>query len=97
MPLVDKFKPELTISFCSSEATRISLGLRIRHIAFCNSPHTDVIIRLTLSLIQKLLIPVMITKKEFSKYGIEQKNISYKAIVVSFTIKRKIVEKKKPI
>jgi len=89
MPIVEKFKPELTISFCSPEAARISFGLGIRHIAFCDTPHADAVMRLTVPLMQKLLIPWVIPKKEFSKYGIDQKNIiSYKAVDASVTIKR---------
>jgi predicted glycosyltransferase len=50
--------------------------------------------RLTLPLIQKLLIPFVIPKSEFSKYGIDKKNIiTYKAIDAVVTIKRKINQK----
>ncbi len=88
---IKTFSPDLVISFCSPEAARISFGLGIRHIAFCDSPHADAVMRLTLPLIQKLLIPNVIPKKEFSKYGIDKKNIvSYKAIDAVVTIKRKI-------
>jgi len=88
---IDAFSPDLTISFCSPEAARISFGLGIRHVAFCDSPHADAVMRLTLPLIQKLLIPNVIEKKEFSKYGIDKKNIiSYKAIDAFVTIQRKI-------
>jgi hypothetical protein len=87
--LIDKFSPELAISFCSPEAARVSFGLGIRHIAFCDSPHANAVMKLTLPLIQKLLIPWIIPKKEFSKYGIDSKDIiSYKAIDASVTIKR---------
>ena len=37
--LIDKFSPELAISFCSPEAARVSFGMGIKHIAFCDSPH----------------------------------------------------------
>ncbi len=85
------FSPDITISFCSPEAARISFGLGIRHVAFCDSPHADAVMRLTLPFIQKLLIPNTIPKNEFSKYGINKKNIiSYKAIDAFVTIKRKI-------
>ena len=85
------FSPDLTISFCSPEAAKISFGLGIRHVAFCDSPHADAVMRLTLPLIQKLLIPNAIPKDEFTKYGIDKKNIiSYKAIDAVVTIKRKI-------
>jgi predicted glycosyltransferase len=61
---------------------------------FCDSPHANAVMRLTLPLIQKLLIPHIIPKKEFSKFGIQKKDIiTYKAIDASVTIKRKINEK----
>ncbi|MFQ5475765.1 MAG: DUF354 domain-containing protein [Nitrosopumilus sp.] len=91
---IKAFSPDLVISFCSPEAARISFGLGIRHVAFCDSPHADAVMRLTLPLIQKLLIPNVIPKNEFSKYGIDTKNIvSYKAIDAAVTIKRTINQK----
>jgi len=87
--LIDKFSPELAISFCSPEAARVSFGMGIKHIAFCDSPHANAVMKLTLPLIQKLLIPWIIPKKEFSKYGIDTKNIiPYRAIDAFVTIKR---------
>lgn len=92
--IIDKFSPELAISFCSPEAARVSFGMGIKHIAFCDSPHANAVMRLTLPLIQKLLIPWIIPKKEFSKYGIDIKNIiSYRAIDASVTIKRSVNQK----
>ncbi len=92
--LIDKFSPELAISFCSPEAARVSFGMGIKHIAFCDSPHANAVMRLTLPLIQKLLIPWIIPKKEFSKYGIDAKNIiPYRAIDASVTIKRSVNQK----
>ena len=88
------FSPDIVISFCSPEAARISFGLGIKHIAYCDSPHANSVMRLTLPLIQKLLIPHNIPKKKFSKYGIDEKNIiQYKAIDAVVTIQRKIDEK----
>ncbi|MFB5636751.1 MAG: DUF354 domain-containing protein [Nitrosopumilus sp.] len=88
---IETFSPDIVISFCSPEAARISFGLGIKHIAFCDSPHADTVMRLTLPLIQRLLIPSVISKKEFSKYGIDEKNIiQYKAIDAFVTIQRKI-------
>jgi hypothetical protein len=92
--IIMTFSPDIAISFCSPEAARISFGLGIKHIAFCDSPHANAVMRLTLPLIQKLLIPEVISKKEFSRYGIDVKNImSYKAIDAAVTIKRKINQK----
>jgi predicted glycosyltransferase len=84
----------MVISFCSPEAARISFGLGIKHAVFSDSPHADSVMRLTLPLVQKLLIPHNIPKKKFSKYGIAEKNIiQYKAIDAAVTIQRKINEK----
>jgi predicted glycosyltransferase len=92
--LIDKFSPELVISFCSPEAARVSFGMGIKHIAFCDSPHANAVMKLTLPLIQKLLIPWIIPKKEFSKYGIDIKNIiPYRAIDAYVTIKRSVNQK----
>jgi predicted glycosyltransferase len=91
---IKTFSPDIVISFCSPEAARISFGLGIKHVAFCDSPHANAVMRLTLPIIQKLLIPNIISKKEFSKYGIDKKNIiQYKAIDAVVTIKRKINQK----
>ena len=90
---IKRFEPDLVISYGSPEAARISFGLGIKHIMFCDSPHANAVMRLTLPLIQKLLIPYVISKKEFSKYGINEKDIvQYKAIDAVVTMKRKIDE-----
>ncbi len=88
---IEAFSPDIVISFCSPEAARIAFGLGIKHVAFCDSPHADAVMRLTLPLIQKLLTPYAISKKEFSRYGIDEKNIiQYKAIDAVVTMQRKI-------
>ncbi len=90
MPIIEKFKPDVTISFCSPDAARISYGLQIKHVAFCDAPHAEAVMKLTIPLIQKLLIPWIIPKKEFTKYGILSKNIiTYKAIDAALIISQK--------
>ena len=92
--LVEKFKPDLAISFCSPEAARVAFGLGIRHIAFCDSPHAEAVMRLSVPFVQKLLIPWTIPKKEFTKYGIAEKNIiPYKAIDASVIVKNAVKPK----
>jgi predicted glycosyltransferase len=91
---IQKFKPDLTISFCSPEAARISFGLGIRHVAFCDSPHAEAVMRLSIPFVQKLLIPWIIPKNEFTKYGIDAKNIiPYKAIDASVIVKNTSTKK----
>ena len=88
---IKNFEPDVVISFGSPEAARISFGLGIKHIMFCDSPHANAVMKLTLPLIQKLLIPCVIPKKEFSKFGINEKDIvQYKAIDAVVTMQRKI-------
>ena len=90
LPMIEKFKPDVTISFCSPDAARISYGLKIKHIAFCDAPHAEAVMRLTIPLIQKLLTPWIIPKKEFTKFGISPKNIiKYKAIDAALIISQK--------
>ena len=92
--IVEKFRPDLAVSFCSPEASRVAFGHGIRHIAFCDSPHAEAVMRLSLPLVQKLLIPWIIPKKEFSKYGIAEQNIiPYKAIDASVIIKNALKTK----
>ncbi len=87
---VERFSPDLTISFCSPEAARISYGLGIKHIAFTDAPHAEAVMRLSVPLVQKLLIPWIIPKKEFVKYGISESDIiQYRAIDAAVVIREK--------
>src|SRR3990172_9711613 len=52
LSIVKKFNPELTVSFCSPEASRISFGLGVKHIAFCDSPHAEAVMRLSVPLVE---------------------------------------------
>jgi len=88
---IKEFSPDITISFCSPEAARVSYGLNIDHICFSDSPHANAVMRLVVPLIQKLLIPWIIPKKEFVKFGINSNDIMhYKAIDASIIAKRKV-------
>ena len=95
---ITKFSPDVTLSFCSPEAARISYGLGIKHICFSDSPHAENVMRLVVPLVQKLLIPWIIPKKKFTKFGIDQNNIiQYKAIDAVTISKRKIKNIKKTV
>ena len=88
--IIEKFVPDLTISFCSPEAARISYGLGVKHIAFTDTPHAEAVMRLSVPLVQKLLIPWLIPKKEFVRYGISEKDIiQYRAIDAAVIIRGK--------
>ena len=93
---IKQFSPDITVSFCSPEAARVSYGLGISHICFSDSPHATAVMRLVLPLVQKLLIPWIIPKKEFTKFGIDSKDIvSYRAIDAAIITKRKISKNNK--
>jgi len=86
-----EFAPDVAVSFCSPDAARVAFGLGIRHIAFSDTPHHGAVMRLTLPLVQKLLIPYVIPKGEFTKYGIGPDDIiQYRAIDAAVTIRRKV-------
>ena len=78
---IEKLRPDLAISFCSPEASRVAYGLGIPHIAFSDSPHAKAVMRLSLPYTTKLLIPWIIPKQDFDGFGIDYKNIiKYRAI-----------------
>ncbi len=86
--IISKFSPDLVISFCSPEASRVAFGLGINHVVFSDSPHAEAVMRLALPFAQKLLIPWIIPKEDFVKYGISKNNIiQYKAIDAAIIVK----------
>lgn len=94
--IVSRFSPDLAISFCSPEASRVAFGLSIKHIVFSDSPHAEAVMRLALPFAQKLLIPWVIPKDEFVKYGISKNDIvQYRAIDAASIVKNR--SKVKPL
>jgi len=90
LDVIVKFSPDLTVSFCSPEAARISYGIGIKHVAFSDSPHAEAVMRLSVPLVQKLLIPWVIPKNEFVRYGISKKDIiHYKAIDAAVIVRER--------
>ena len=93
---IEKFAPDLLISFCSPEASRVAFGSKIPHIAFSDSPHAKAVMKLSLPFVTKLLTPWIIPKNDFTGYGIDSKNIiRYKMIDAALIIKNyKNIKKK---
>ena len=88
---ISKFLPDITLSFCSPEAARVSYGLGIPHICFSDSPHATAVMKLSLPYANKLLIPWIIPKSDFKNMGIEPKNIiQYKTIDAAQITKQKV-------
>jgi len=88
---ISTFLPDITLSFCSPEAARVSYGLGIPHICFSDSPHATAVMKLSLPYANKLLIPWIIPKSDFENMGIEPKNIiQYKTIDAAQITKQKV-------
>lgn len=73
--VVNGFGPDLAVSFCSPEASRVAFGLGIRHVAFSNVSHYAAMMRLSVPLLDKLLIPRHIPKSKFARFGISHQDI----------------------
>lgn len=73
--LAQKFKPDVVISSCSIEASRVSFGLGIPHMGFSNMPYNESMCRRSIPLITKLFTPRYIPVTEFTRYGIIADNI----------------------
>ena len=85
---IEKWSPDLLISFCSPEASRVAYGLGIPHVAFSDSPQAKAVMRLSLPYTTKLLTPWIIPKQDFDGFGIDYKNIiKYRAIDAGVIIK----------
>jgi len=88
---ISAFLPDITLSFCSPEAARVSYGLGIPHICFSDSPHATAVMKLSLPYANKQLIPWIIPKSDFENMGIEPKNIiQYKTIDAAQITKQKV-------
>jgi len=95
---IEKNKPDLLISFCSPEASRVAFGLGIPHISFSDSPHAKAVMKLSLPYVTKLLTPWVIPKKDFQEFGINSRDIiQYRAIDAGVIIKNYKKSKQKKL
>ena len=75
--LINKFEPDLAITFCSPEASRVAFGLGVRHIAFNDSPHASAVSRIALPLVDHLFSPWVIPVHEWLPFGISRAKITH--------------------
>lgn len=81
LPMVVGFSPDVSVSVASADCARVSFGLRVRHIAVNDSPHSLVAGRLSLPLSYHLMTPWMIPFSAWSVYGVSRGQISrYRAL-----------------
>ena len=95
--VVNGFGPDLAVSFCSPEASRVAFGLGIRHVAFSNVSHYAAMMRLSVPLLDKLLIPRHIPKSRFARFGISRSDIvQYDAMDESVIVKNSSGSPRRP-
>jgi hypothetical protein len=72
---INKFQPDLCISFSSPEAARVAFGLGIPHITFSDSPHAYAVQMLTIPFVNYLLCPWIIPYHAWKNSGIARNQI----------------------
>ena len=89
--LINSFKPDLTVSFSSPEASRVAFGLGIKHYIFNDSPHATAVAKLTVPLADRLFCPWVIPLREWTKLGLEKERLTqYKALDPIVWIKKEL-------
>lgn len=79
--IVEKFSPDLLVSLCSPESSRVAFGLGIKHLGFCDAPHAVAQCKLSIPLMNKVMCPSIIPAKEYTRYGISISDlIRYRAL-----------------
>lgn len=89
LPYVRDFQPEAAVSVASADCARVCFGLRIRHVAVNDSPHSTIAARLSIPLSHHLFTPWVIPFESWTKYGIGRKDITrYRALDPAAWLKR---------
>jgi uncharacterized protein len=87
--LVSKWKPNVTVSFSSVEASRVAFGLAIPHVAGNDSPHSWMVARLTIPLTTFLCCPWIIGRSVWEDFGGPmQRVVLYRALDPAAWLKR---------
>jgi predicted glycosyltransferase len=90
LPLVVSFAPDASVSVASADCARVSFGLRVRHVAVNDSPHSLVAGRLSLPLSYHLMSPWIIPYSAWSVFGVSPSQVSrYRALDPAAWIKRR--------
>lgn len=90
VPIIKEFRPTAAVSVASGVCARVAFGLRIRHIAVNDSPHSEVAGRLSLPLSHHLLCPWVIPYESWAKFGLAKSQITrYRALDPAAWLKRK--------
>ncbi len=63
--IISDFDPDLCISHLSPDASRVTIGLGIKHICTHDTPHVHYIIRMSGLIVEKIMIPKIMTSKSY--------------------------------
>ncbi|MDG6987917.1 MAG: DUF354 domain-containing protein [Nitrososphaerota archaeon] len=89
IPMVKDFRPHVAVSLASAVCARVAYGLRIRHIAVNDSPHSEVAARLSVPLSYRLLCPWIIPYRAWQPFGIRREQVTtYRALDPAAWLKR---------
>ncbi|MDA4121578.1 MAG: DUF354 domain-containing protein [Thaumarchaeota archaeon] len=92
LPRVAEFRPDAALSVASADCARIAFGLRTRHIAVNDSPHSIIAGKLALPLSNHLLCPWVVPYSAWYKFGLRRQEITrYKALDPAVWLKREKV------
>jgi hypothetical protein len=89
IPIVKDFRPGVAVSAASAVCARVAFGLRVRHVAVNDSPHSEVAGRLSLPLSHRLLCPWIIPYSSWERYGLSRSQVThYRALDPAAWLKR---------
>ena len=90
LPTVADFSPDVSVSVASADCARISFGLRVRHVAVNDSPHSLVAGKLSLPLSHHIVTPWIIPYSAWSVYGLSRGQVTrYRALDPAAWLKRR--------
>jgi predicted glycosyltransferase len=94
LPVVGAFQPDSSVSVASADAARISFGIRVRHVAVSDSPHSVIAGKLSLPFSSHLLTPWIIPYIAWYRFGVQRSEITkYRALDPAAWLKRKALPK----
>ncbi len=92
IPVVKEFRPQVAVSIASGVCAHVAFGLRAKHIAVNDSPHSEVAGRLSLPLSYHLMCPWVIPYRAWAKFGLSSEQVTtYHALDPAAWLKRKPV------
>ncbi len=91
------FRADVAVSVASADCARVAFGLRVKHVAVNDSPHSMVAGRLSLPLSASLLCPWIVPYSAWAPFGVPRSKVTrYKALDPAAWLKRRQFPEKGP-